>query len=120
MNPAPELWISLLKSLAVLSLVLGLLLGILYLMRRLYWRYSGASDRGLIRMLAIHHVAPKERIVLLDVVGEKILIGVTPQQINYLATLTKGQEITIPQSDEKPNFFSNLLNQAMGKQFRNS
>ena len=120
MNPTPDLWMSLLKSLAVLGLVLRLLLGVLYLMRRLYWRYSGAPDRGLIRMLAIHHVAPKERIVLLDVVGEKILVGVTPQQINYLATLTKGQEIPIPQSNEKPNFFSNLLNQAMGKQFRKS
>ena len=115
---APDLWITLLKSVAMLSLVLGVLLAVLYLIRRFYGRYSGASDRGLIRMVATHHVAPKERIVLLDVLGEKILIGVTPQQINYLATISNGQEINIPQGEEKPKFFSNLLNNAIGKQLR--
>ena len=129
MNPAsissapvpstPDLWMTLIKSVAMLSLVLGILFAALYLIRRFYWRYSGASDRGLIRMLATHHVAPKERVVLLEVLGEKILIGVTPQQINYLATISNGQEINIPQSSEKQNFFSNLLTNAMGKQLRN-
>ncbi len=119
-TPAPDLWITLLKSVAMLSLVLGVLLAVLYLIRRFYGRYSGASDRGLIRMVATHHVAPKERIVLLDVLGEKILIGVTPQQINHLATISNGQEINIPQGEEKPKFFSSLLNNALGKQLRHN
>ena len=119
-TPATDMWIILLKSAAMLSLVLGVLLAVLYLMRRFYGQYSGVSDRGLIRLLAIHHVAPKERVVLLDVLGEKILIGVTPQQINHLATIPNGQGINIPQDAERPKFFSTLLHNALGKQMRNN
>ena len=118
--PTPDMWIILLKSVAMLSLVLGVLLAVLYLVRRFYGQYSGASDLGLIRMVATHYVAPKERIVLLDVLGEKILIGVTPQQISHLATISNGQEINIPQGAAKPKFFSNLFNTALGKQLRSS
>ena len=99
----------------MLSLVLGILLAVLYLIRRFYGNYTGAPDRGIIRTLATHYVAPKERIVLLDVLGEKILIGVTPQQINHLATISSDQEVNIPQGLEKPKFFSNFLSSALGK-----
>ena len=119
-TPTPDMWIILLKSAAMLSLVLGVLLAVLYLMRRFYGQYSGVSDRGLIKMVATHHVAPKERIVLLDVLGEKILIGVTPQQISHLATISNGQEINITQEAERPKFFSTLLHSALGKQMRNN
>ena len=119
-SPAPDLWITLLKSIAMLSLVLGVLLGVLYLIRRFYGQYAGASDRGLIRMVATLHVAPKERIVLLDVLGEKILIGVTPQEITHLATISNGQEIDLSQGEVKQKFFSNLLKTAVGKHLRHS
>ena len=119
-SPAPDLWITLLKSIAMLSLVLGVLLGVLYLIRRFYGQYAGASDRGLIRMVATLHVAPKERIVLLDVLGEKILIGVTPQRITHLATISNGQEIDLPSGGERQRFFSNLFNTAVGKQWRSN
>ena len=112
------MWFMLLKSAAMLSIVLGVLLAVLYLVRRLYGQYSGVSDRGLIRLVATHHVAPKERIVLLDVLGEKILIGVTSQQITHLATISDGQQIDIPMDTAKPKFFSTLFQNALGKQIR--
>ena len=104
----------------MLSLVLGILLAVLYLVRRFYGQYSGVSDRGLIRLVATHHLAPKERIVLLDVLGEKILIGVTSQQITHLATISDGQQIDIPKDAEKPKFFSTLFHNTLGKQMRDN
>jgi flagellar protein FliO/FliZ len=83
----PDLWITMLKSFGMLCIVLGLLIGILWLMRRLY-HGGGSRQAGLIRIRASAFLAPKERIVLVDVLGEKLLLGVTPQQINLLAKLS--------------------------------
>ena len=60
-NPAamasPELWGTLLKSAAMLSIVLGLLIGVLFLMRRLFYGKTGTAGRGVIRTIASSYVA---------------------------------------------------------------
>ena len=112
---APELWITLLKSVAVLSLVLGAVIGILYLMRRLFYGHSGASHRGIIRMLASCYVAPKERIILIEVLGEKLLVGVTPHSINCLAKISNDREIEFTTQEGSSGFFTNLLKGAINR-----
>ncbi len=117
MNPdptalaTPDLWMTLLKSFAMLLIVLGILLGALYLLKHFFYRQSGRVERGFIKMMASYPVAPKERILLLDVMGERILVGVTPQQISHLATLQpeKGVPMEAPADDPPEGFFNQLL-----------
>ena len=116
---APDLWITLLKSLGMLSLVLGLLIATLYVTRKLLYRQSGISARGIIQMLATYHISPKERIILVDVLGEKILLGVTPQHISRLATLSVNEDEELLRHDDSGGVFSNLIKDALGKRFRN-
>lgn len=85
---SPDLWMTLLKSFAVLCVVLGLVLALLFVLRRFVLNPGRLGSSGVMKMLAIHHVGPKERIMLIEVMGERILIGVTAQQINYLTTIT--------------------------------
>jgi flagellar protein FliO/FliZ len=87
MASVPDLWITLLKSFGMLCVVLALLIALLWLMRRLY-HGGGSRQPGLIRIRSSAYLAPKERIVLVDVMGEKLLLGVTPQQINLLARVS--------------------------------
>jgi flagellar protein FliO/FliZ len=115
----PELWITLLKSIGMLSLVLGLLIASLYLIRKLLYGQSGTSARGTIQMLATYHISPKERIILVDVLGEKILLGVTPQNIHRLATLSVKKDVELICQNDSGGF-SNLIKDALGKRFRNS
>ena len=62
-------------------------------------------------MLASMYVAPKERIALVDVLGEKLLIGITPQQISFLARIEDGKNIceAHPAENSPAGFFKALL-----------
>ncbi len=86
---APDLWVTLLKSFAVLCIVLGLVLAVLFFLRRFVLNPGRFADHGAVKMVATHHVGPKERVILMDVMGEHVLIGVTPQQINYLTKINR-------------------------------
>jgi flagellar protein FliO/FliZ len=91
----PELWMMALKSLAMLCIVLGVMIGVLYLLKRFYYSHGIINDRKLIREVSSHYLAPKERVVLIEVMGERLLLGVTPQNISYLTkidTETEGQD----------------------------
>jgi flagellar protein FliO/FliZ len=107
----PELWPTLLQSFGVLLLVLALMILVMWLMRR-YLVFSGAAgQQGVIKMLASMYVAPKERIALVDVLGEKILIGITPQQISFLARVEDKDDMCAGRQEEKSpgGFFKALL-----------
>jgi flagellar protein FliO/FliZ len=104
----PELWITLLKSFGMLCLVLALLIAVLWLLRRLY-HHSAGGQPGLIQILASSYVAPKEHIVLVDVLGEKLLLGVTAQQINLLTKISDEKDICATSPPAPEGIFKFLL-----------
>ncbi len=119
LNEAPQvvtdtgLWYTLLKSAAMLFIVLGILIAVLYVIKRLFYQ-QGHAGQGAIKMLATCHIAPKERLILVDVLGEKILLGSTPQSINSLAVIKNDLELCEKKRSSKP-FFRNLLSSAVAK-----
>ncbi len=87
MSSTAEIWPAFLKTSVMLVFVIALLVLVFYFIKR----FSAArgikgSDR-FIRTLCIHYLSPKEKLVLIDVLGEKILIGVTAQNISRIATI---------------------------------
>ena len=67
-----------------LFVVLGLIFGLAYIMRR----FTGASSgNGQMRVVSSMMAGTKERIMVLQVGNEQHLIGVTAHAINHLATL---------------------------------
>jgi flagellar protein FliO/FliZ len=104
----PELWITLLKSFGMLCLVLALLIAVLWLLRRVYHHSAGAYP-DLIKILSSSYVAPKERIVLVDVLGEKLLLGVTSQQINLLTKIADEKDICAAPPSAPEGLFISLL-----------
>jgi flagellar protein FliO/FliZ len=111
---APELWVTLLKSFGMLSVVLAILIAVLWLLRRAYHHSSGGQP-GLIQILALHYVAPKEHIVLVDVLGEKLLLGVTPQQINLLTKITDAKDICAASPPAIEGIFKSLLRRKLNR-----
>ena len=104
-----ELWATLLKS-------FGMLILVLWLMRRYFTHPGTGGQQGIIRMLASMYVAPKERIALVDVLGEKLLIGITPQQISFLARIEDEKDIceTHLAENSSTGFFKALLKRKLG------
>ncbi|MBS7457225.1 flagellar biosynthetic protein FliO [Coralloluteibacterium stylophorae] len=72
-------------GLFALLLVVGLILGLAWLLKRMPG--SGFRQAPGLRMVAALQVGAKERLVVVEAGGEQILVGVTPAGIRSLHTL---------------------------------
>jgi flagellar protein FliO/FliZ len=79
---------NLLQVFAGLVLVLLLVIGAAWALRRI-GRVPGMSNQA-IKLLGAASVGSRERVVLLEVAGTWIVVGVSPGQVRSLATLPKG------------------------------
>ena len=124
MNPAvttppgdlmPDLWVTMLKSGIMLCIVLALLFLVLYWMRRYIGGQGGIHGNGMIRQIASLHLAPKEKVVLLDVMGRKILIGITANSINCLSLIEADADFQLPEQKETKSLFTRVLRSAASR-----
>ena len=83
---------SLLSVVIALGLVLGLAYVVLKMLRRWQDRFQGPSEDGErpIRFLRAMPLGQSERIVMIEVRGEVMLVGVTSGGINLLKTWPGG------------------------------
>jgi len=93
---------SLLQVFAGLLLVLALVMGAAWALRRM-GHVPGLSNQA-IRTIAAVSVGTRERVVLLEISGTWILVGVAPGQVRGLATLPKGDLPLAPHSTAAPQF----------------
>jgi flagellar protein FliO/FliZ len=93
---------SLLQVFGGLLLVLALVMGAAWVLRRI-GRVPGLSNQA-IRTIGAASVGTRERVVLLEVAGTWILVGVAPGQVRSLATLPKGELPAAPSTTAAPPF----------------
>jgi flagellar protein FliO/FliZ len=74
-----------LQTLAPLALVLALIAGAAWLLKR--FNQPNRGKASLMTVQASLSVGPRERVVLLEVAGQWLVIGVTSGQINSLLNL---------------------------------
>ncbi len=92
------------KTAAMLAVVIAVLLLLLYCVKRFSMGSSGKGEKRHIKVLSTHHFSPKEKIVLVDVLDEKYLIGVTPQAITPIAAINKTMDPEKDSSIEPAGF----------------
>lgn len=87
---AEDEWLGTLLTMVIaLVFVLLVLYGLVYLYNRfLSGRLGGASGNLPIRHLGSFAIGPRQRIVVLNINGEVVACGVTPNQISYLTHLS--------------------------------
>jgi flagellar protein FliO/FliZ len=90
-----------------LALIVGLLVGTAWLLRKL----SGGKGFGQGGMKIVGGVAlgPRERIILIEVGEEWLVVGIVPGQIRTLHRLPKGCPPTDLPGSGKENPFAHLL-----------
>ena len=110
-----EIWKAFAKSSAMLAFVIALLLLILYGVNRFSSLRGKGRGRKEIEVISVHHLAPKEKLVLVDVLDRRILLGITAQTITPLATFDRDK--TLPK--EEPEFsellHSELIQESVGR-----
>ena len=87
MSAPPELLPAILKMLTALAVVVGGLVLMFYLSRRISGVHSGRAEERLIRVLATGSVGLKKNISLVEVAGEILVVGVSGDRINLLTTI---------------------------------
>ena len=87
---APDLGASALQMVLGLILVLGLLLGTLWLLKRL--SQPRGQVAGLMRVVAGVAVGSRERVVILELGNSWLVLGVAPGQVSTLAEIPR-QEV---------------------------
>lgn len=82
------------KMLFALAIVLGLMVGAAYFIKRIFPRNGGAfNDHSMIKVIASRYLGPRNSIVLVEVLGKVIIIGVSPSQISPLGTIVEADAL---------------------------
>lgn len=88
------------KTLGMLFVVLALLVITLYLFKRLSNFHNQAAGDVSIKTLSTLALTPKDKLQVVQIEGQKIVVGVSPSGINYI---TKINAMTSEHEIMKPN-----------------
>jgi len=102
----PDLGGSAVQMIVGLLVVLGLLVGALWLLKRIGQPQGAAA--GLLRVVAGVTVGPRERVVILELGNSWLVLGVAPGQVSTLAEIPR-QETTPPAKTPAPADFVGQL-----------
>ena len=79
---------SFLKMIFALAIVLGLLFGVMYFVKRFMQQVAPVADnQALINIIASRYLGPKSSIILVEVMDQVIVVGISNQQMTTLACI---------------------------------
>ncbi|TBU74588.1 flagellar biosynthetic protein FliO [Pseudomonas daroniae] len=94
-----------------LLLVIGLIFLLAWMMRRV--QRMGPSGGKVIKIVATQALSPRDRLVLVQVGNEQILLGLTPGRINPLHVM--GEPVHLPDAEPASTEFAQRLMELLGK-----
>jgi len=75
-----------------LAVILGLLLGVVYLLKRfLPNTTSGLVDNSIIQVISARYIGPKSSIMIVEILGKVVVIGVSSDKLSYITEIS-GEE----------------------------
>ena len=101
-NNSPDITASIFKMVLALGIVLSLLFAAVFLFKKFFGGKIGLAGKGQqIRVITSTYLGPRKSIAVVDVAGERIVVGVTPTHITMLTRLRNDDE------------FKDILNERM-------
>ena len=104
---------SIFHILIVLILVLGLMVGAAWLLKR--FNSSGINSPGGVKVVGGVPVGNRERIIVVEVADQWIVVGVTPTNITALSTMPKQATPPAQGNQPLPSNFASKLKQLLEK-----
>jgi flagellar biosynthetic protein FliO len=80
------------KTIAMLFIVLSVLVLVLYMMKKFISPKGKDKGELIIKVVSSLHLSPKERVEVIEISGERIVVGITPGNINFLTKLSRYKE----------------------------
>jgi len=85
---------SVVKMISSLAVVLGLMIGAAYVLKRGFQRAGAVpADEGLIRVISSHYLGPKNSIMVMEVLGSIMVIGISNNQMSLLTTISGSEAV---------------------------
>lgn len=109
-SPAGEALGGFVQLLPSLALVIAFIFGSLWLLKRL--SMPRGATAGLLRVIAAQAVGPRERVVLVEVGGRWLVLGVAPGSVRSLADLPRQDLPLSPPSTPVGGDFASWLKAA--------
>ena len=82
---------SIIYMLVALSIILGLIYGLLWLYNKLFLtRFNLKKGGHIIKMVSTHHIAPKQKIAILSINNIQYACGISPSSINVITRVNNG------------------------------
>lgn len=79
---------SFLKMIFALAIVLGLLIGVMYFIKNFMQRSAPSADsQAIINILSSRYLGPKSSIILVEVLDQILVVGISGQQMTPLARI---------------------------------
>lgn len=88
----PELVNTGIKTIAMLFIVLGALVLVIYIMKKFMSPKGKGKGDLIIKVVSSLYLSPKERVEVIEISGERIVVGITPGNINFLTKLSRYKE----------------------------
>ncbi|MCK9362259.1 MAG: flagellar biosynthetic protein FliO [Syntrophales bacterium] len=83
---------SFLNMIFALAVILGLLLGAVYLLKKFLPNAAPAFvDNSIINIVSARYLGPKSSVMILEILGKVIVIGVSADKLSYLTEIS-GEE----------------------------
>ena len=98
MNNVPQAADQMLPALGALVIVLALILALAWVAKR--WMSTPGISRSSFKVLGAMSLGPREKLLLVDVGGKQVLLGVTPGSITSLQTLAEPVDLNNPVTSE--------------------
>ncbi|MDB6144643.1 MAG: Flagellar biosynthesis protein FliQ [Pseudomonas sp.] len=95
-----------------LGLVVGLIFALAWLLRRV--QRAGPRNNQLIELLGSRALGPRDRLLLVQVGNEQILLGITPGRITPLHVLKEPVQVPATSQQATPEFAQRLM-ELLGK-----
>ncbi|UCF86165.1 MAG: flagellar biosynthetic protein FliO [Desulfobacteraceae bacterium] len=118
MNYNPDLISTSLKMLAVLAILLGGLLILLYFTKRKFASQGGGLKGKLIRVLGNTYIGVKKQICLVEIPGAVLVLGLSSDNISLLAKIDDKESLESLRAFEGVKKVSSFADQLYKLSFR--
>ncbi len=91
---SPELFPSLLKIISALAVTVGVMIVVAYLFKKIVKKGGGViNGRELIKILSAKYLGPKSSIMLIDVLGKIMVVGISSSKISLLTEIVDSESL---------------------------
>ncbi|MCB9481287.1 MAG: flagellar biosynthetic protein FliO [Desulfobacteraceae bacterium] len=99
-----DLYAELFKTFGMLAIVLGIIVAALYFVKKFISSNFSMGEKSKIRIVSSFYLGSREKLLIIDVEGERLLLGVTRENISLIKKLGRAGDVVEQKDEIRPEF----------------